>query len=73
MKRHPDSSMHLSPQDFMVYSLKHFGETNSFGEIVKEVRAAGWWDKKMDVGGQVLFCWDCQQNRAQGQRGTWLW
>lgn len=40
MKSYPNSSMDLSLWDFMLHSLKHFGETNSFGKILKEVKSS---------------------------------
>lgn len=48
MKSYPNSSMDFSLWDFMLHFLKHFGETNSFGKILKEVRAVAWRDKKME-------------------------
>lgn len=56
IKSSPNSSMDFSLQDFMLHSVKHYSETDSSGKILKEVRAAGWKYKKMDVEGQVLPC-----------------
>lgn len=41
MKRYPNSSMDCSSR-VLLHSTKHFGEANSFGTILREVRVGDW-------------------------------
>lgn len=70
MKSSPNSSVDFSPQDFMIHSLKHFGEPNSFGKILKEVRAVGWRDKKWMLRARSSPVGTVSETRVQEQGGT---
>lgn len=54
----------------MIHSLKHFGEPNSFGKILKEVRAVGWRDKKWMLRARSSPVGTVSETRVQEQGGT---
>ena len=68
--RYLNSSMACSLQNCMLHSIKHFGETNSFGKILREVSAAGWREKAMRFEDQVLSPAGTVSKSHSAQGGT---
>lgn len=55
----------------MLHSLRHYGETNSFGIILRAVGAVGWRERHMNIEGLRSRCPPARTvSSTQGQGGT---